>query len=161
MDDRYDRRSKFGHNNNRPRFTPPVRVDEEIDVLIEAVGEKGDGIAKKNGFVLFVPNTKEGQSVRVKVTRVLNKVGFAEAIGEAKTQVQPQVKHEQEHREEKPQEAEETYEPSEDDSEDFGEESEDTKEDFEEESENTNDSEDFEDEREEDEEDFEEDEEKN
>ncbi|MFH0868366.1 MAG: TRAM domain-containing protein, partial [Candidatus Woesearchaeota archaeon] len=33
----------------------PVKVGDEIDVKIEAVGEKGDGIAKKDGFVLFVP----------------------------------------------------------------------------------------------------------
>ncbi|PIN78502.1 deoxyribonuclease, partial [Candidatus Woesearchaeota archaeon CG10_big_fil_rev_8_21_14_0_10_34_8] len=35
--------------------TAPVQVGEELDVTIEAVGEKGDGVAKKNGFVLFVP----------------------------------------------------------------------------------------------------------
>jgi len=43
----------------RNRFggpTPPVNVGDEIDVRIEAVGEKGDGVAKKDGFVLFVHN---------------------------------------------------------------------------------------------------------
>src|SRR3989338_708085 len=62
--------------------SPPVKVGDELDVAIEAVGEKGDGIAKKDGFVLFIPNTKEGDNVRVKVTRVLRKVGFAEVVGE-------------------------------------------------------------------------------
>jgi len=61
----------------------PVRQGEELDVKIEAVGEKGDGIAKKNGFVLFVPNTKQGEEVRIRVTRVLKKVGFAEVVGKA------------------------------------------------------------------------------
>ena len=51
----------------------PVRVGEELDVRIEAVGEKGDGI----------PNTKEGDEVRIRVTKVLRKVGFAEVVGEA------------------------------------------------------------------------------
>ncbi|MDP6294220.1 MAG: TRAM domain-containing protein, partial [Candidatus Woesearchaeota archaeon] len=51
---------------------PPVSVGEEIDVTIEAVGEKGDGIAKKEGFVLFVPGVKEGDQVRIKITKVLN-----------------------------------------------------------------------------------------
>ncbi|MBI2129647.1 TRAM domain-containing protein, partial [Candidatus Woesearchaeota archaeon] len=37
------------------RSFAPVKVGDELDVKIEAVGEKGDGIAKKNGFVLFVP----------------------------------------------------------------------------------------------------------
>lgn len=69
----------FG-GGNRP---PAVSVGEEIDVKIEAVGEKGDGIAKKNGFVLFIPNTKAGEVVRIRVTKVLAKVGFAEVLGPA------------------------------------------------------------------------------
>ena len=52
-------------------------------MTIEAVGEKGDGVGKVKGFVLFVPNTKAGDNVRVKITRVLSKVGFAEVIGPA------------------------------------------------------------------------------
>lgn len=63
--------------------TAPVKVGDELDLTIEAVGEKGDGLAKKNGFVLFVPGVKEGQKVRVRVTKVLRKVGFAEVIGDA------------------------------------------------------------------------------
>src|SRR3989338_2207731 len=71
---------------NRPeRSFVPVKVGDELNVKIEAVGEKGDGIAKKDGFVLFVPNTKQGEEVRIRITRVLPKVGFAEAIG-AKTE---------------------------------------------------------------------------
>ncbi len=63
------------------RSFAPVKVGEEIDVTIEAVGAKGDGIAKKNGFVLFVPGVKEGQNVRIRITKVLRKVGFAEVAG--------------------------------------------------------------------------------
>ena len=66
----------------RQKFAP-VKVGDELDVKIEAVGEKGDGIAKKEGFVLFVPNAKEGQEVKIRVTRVLRNVGFAEVVGEA------------------------------------------------------------------------------
>src|SRR3989344_2500417 len=65
------------------RSQAPVNVGDELDVKIEAVGEKGDGIAKKNGFVLFVPGAKAGQEVRIRVTKVLRKVGFAEIIGES------------------------------------------------------------------------------
>ena len=70
-------------------FKPPVEVGEELDVVIEAVGEKGDGIAKKNGFVLFIQGAKEGQTVRVKITKVLQKVGFAEVVGKAESVPQP------------------------------------------------------------------------
>ena len=61
----------------------PVKVGDELDVTIDAVGEKGDGIAKKEGFVLFVPNTKKGDQVKIKVTRVLRSVGFAEVVGQS------------------------------------------------------------------------------
>jgi predicted RNA-binding protein with TRAM domain len=61
----------------------PVKPGDELDVKIEAVGEKGDGIAKKDGFVLFVPGGKEGDEVHIRVTKVLRRVGFAEIIGEA------------------------------------------------------------------------------
>ncbi len=60
----------------------PVKVGDELEVVIDAVGGKGDGLAKKDGFVLFVPNTKEGDRVKIRVTKVLRKVGFAEVIGE-------------------------------------------------------------------------------
>jgi len=58
----------------------PVRVGEEYEVSIEAVGGKGDGIAKVKGFVLFVPGVKKGDYVKVRITKVLQNVGFAEVI---------------------------------------------------------------------------------
>ena len=104
------------------RFAP-VKVGDEIDVKIEAVGEKGDGIAKKEGFVLFVPNTKEGQEVKIRVTKVLRKVGFAEVVGEGQGAGKEQAEEseegasEQEDQEPAAEESEGT-----EDSDDFGEE---------------------------------------
>ncbi len=114
----------------------PVKVGDEIDVKIEAVGEKGDGIAKKDGFVLFVPNTKEGDEVRIRITKVLRKVGFADVVGDAqgtpesseKPAEEPAAEESAEEApaEEKPAEEapaeEQPAEPSAEDSEDFGEE---------------------------------------
>ncbi|MBD3309670.1 TRAM domain-containing protein [Candidatus Woesearchaeota archaeon] len=65
------------------RSFAPVKVGDELDVKIEAVGEKGDGIAKIEGFVLFIPGVKEGDEVRIRVNKVLRKVGFADVVGEA------------------------------------------------------------------------------
>lgn len=103
----------------------PVNVGDELDVKIEAVGEKGDGIAKKEGFVLFVPNTKEGQEVKIRVTKVLRKVGFAEVVGKAEASPQPESATESaEASPETKQEstAEESEEQKVEDTEDFGEE---------------------------------------
>jgi len=63
------------------RSFAPVNVGDEIELKIEAVGEKGDGIAKVKGFVIFVPNAKQGETVKVKITKVLRKVGFGEIVG--------------------------------------------------------------------------------
>jgi predicted RNA-binding protein with TRAM domain len=59
----------------------PVREGEEYKVQIEAIGEKGDGIAKVKGFVLFVASVKKGDYVKVRITKVLQNVGFAEVVG--------------------------------------------------------------------------------
>jgi len=77
---------RFGGGGGRGGFGggfSPVKEGEELDVKIEAVGEKGDGIAKKQGFVLFIPGAKVGEEVKIRVTKVLRKVGFAEVIGKA------------------------------------------------------------------------------
>jgi predicted RNA-binding protein with TRAM domain len=58
----------------------PVKFGEKHDVWINSVGEKGDGIAKIKGFVLFVPGVKKGDYVKVEITKVLAKVGFAKVI---------------------------------------------------------------------------------
>jgi predicted RNA-binding protein with TRAM domain len=105
----------------------PVKVGDEIDLKIEAVGEKGDGVAKKDGFVLFVPNTKEGDEVRVRITKVLRRLGFAEVIGEGSapseesSEEQPAEEKSEDAQEEKPAEEDSEEQPAED-SEDFGEE---------------------------------------
>lgn len=83
-------------------MTPPVNVGDILDVKIEAVGEKGDGIAKQKGFILFVPNTKEGDNVKIRVTKVLRKVGFAEVVGQGSAQPAEEApKEEPEEKEEK------------------------------------------------------------
>lgn len=56
----------------------PVNEGETYEVNINAIGEKGDGIAKVKGFVLFVPNVKKGDFVKIRITKVLKNVGFAE-----------------------------------------------------------------------------------
>ena len=109
----------YGNTNRgfeRQRSFAPVKVGDEMDVTIEAVGEKGDGICKKKGFVLFVPNTKQGDNVKIRVTKVLRKVGFAEVIGEGS----PQPAEEQPKTEEAAPEEEEI--PQGEESENFGEE---------------------------------------
>ena len=90
--ERYNRGNSGGYGGGnsggydrggQDQFFAPVKVGDEINVKIEAVGEKGDGVARIKGFVIFVPNTQAGDEVKVKVTRVLKKVGFGEVLGKA------------------------------------------------------------------------------
>jgi len=65
---------------NEEERVAPVNVGDTFEVPIDAVGEKGDGIAKVKGFVLFVPRVKKGDYVKIRVTKVLKNVGFAEVV---------------------------------------------------------------------------------
>lgn len=105
----------------------PVKVGDEIDVKIEAVGGKGDGIAKREGFVLFVPNTKEGDEVKIRITKVLNNVGFAEVVGQAE-KVEQETPAQGETQTKQPEETEQESQEEVQDSEDFGEDLEEKKE---------------------------------
>lgn len=75
-----------GDFQQRRRFTPqapiPVKEGETYEVTIEGIGEKGDGIAKIQGFVIIVPKTQQGQRVKVRITAVRGKVSFAEVVEE-------------------------------------------------------------------------------
>ncbi|AJF61624.1 TPA: TRAM domain-containing protein [Candidatus Woesearchaeota archaeon] len=106
--------------------TAPVKEGEELDVKIEAIGDKGDGIAKKEGFVLVVPGTQLNDQVRVKITKVLRKVGFAEVVG--KSSGKEDAEEAAEAPEEPAEEAAEAPEETPEDSEDFGEETEESEE---------------------------------
>ena len=59
---------------------PPVKSGELYEVSIDAVGGKGDGIAKVKGFVIFVPGVQKGDYVKIKVSKVLQNVGFGEVV---------------------------------------------------------------------------------
>jgi predicted RNA-binding protein with TRAM domain len=60
----------------------PVTVGDTYEVTIEDVGREGDGITRIEGFVVFVPNTKKGDSVKVRITKVSRRVGFGEVVVE-------------------------------------------------------------------------------
>ena len=83
------------------RSFSPVKVGDIVDVKIEAVGEKGDGIAKVKGFVIFVPNAKEGETVKIKITKVLRKVGFGEIVTEEEAAAESETEEETEEEESK------------------------------------------------------------
>jgi predicted RNA-binding protein with TRAM domain len=59
-----------GRPRRRGRGPKPVKVGDVVDVEVTEVSKRGDGVAKIRGFIIFVPNTKPGDKVKVKITRV-------------------------------------------------------------------------------------------
>ena len=62
--------SRGGSGGGFGSFKKPVEVGKEYNVTISDTSRRGEGIAKIDGFVIFVPGTKMGQSTRIKVTQV-------------------------------------------------------------------------------------------
>ncbi|HIH44734.1 MAG TPA: TRAM domain-containing protein [Candidatus Methanoperedenaceae archaeon] len=60
--------------------TAPVAEGQTYDVTIEDTAKKGDGIARIEGFVIFVPGTKVGDKVTIKVNKVMKKFAVAETV---------------------------------------------------------------------------------
>ncbi len=60
--------------------TAPIQEGEEYEVKIEDVGKEGDGITRIEGFVVFVPDTKVGDEVKVRITSVRRRFAFAEKV---------------------------------------------------------------------------------
>ena len=78
----YSYRPRRPFSSSGPRFNvkKPVELDEEYEADIEEISRRGDGIAKIEGFVIFVPNTKQGEHVKFKVTRVGNRFATGELV---------------------------------------------------------------------------------
>ena len=87
----YGRDSSYGRGRGRSygggsdksfnRGSPapkPVEVGKEYEVEVTEISRKGDGIARVQGFVVFVENGKVGNKLKVKVTEVADR--FAKAI---------------------------------------------------------------------------------
>ncbi|MCK9151425.1 TRAM domain-containing protein [Methanobacterium alcaliphilum] len=66
--------------NRRESFSCPINVGEEYDVKIEDLGRDGDGIARVEGFVVFVPGAKVGDEVKIKINATRPKFAFGELV---------------------------------------------------------------------------------
>ena len=72
----------YNFRNNRPSFDvkKPVELDKEYEAEIEDISRRGDGVARIEGFIIFVPNTKKGQHVKFKITRLGNRFATGEVV---------------------------------------------------------------------------------
>jgi len=61
----------------------PVEIGKEYDAEIEETSRRGEGITRIEGLVIFVPKTKPGDKVRIKITNISRRFAEAEVIEEA------------------------------------------------------------------------------
>jgi predicted RNA-binding protein with TRAM domain len=85
----YRRGGRFG--GNRFGGPKPVESGKEYDVQVTEISRKGDGVARIQGFIVFVKGGRVGQKTRVRVTHVGDRFATAETIdGGEQQQVEQQ-----------------------------------------------------------------------
>ena len=76
---KYGSKSRF--RSSRPFFQlAPVKENQELEVVIADIGSRGDGIAKLQSYMIFVPRSKIGERVKVRIVMVREKFAVAERI---------------------------------------------------------------------------------
>jgi predicted RNA-binding protein with TRAM domain len=78
----YPSGTRYGSSNyaNRSFGSKPVETGKEYNVQITETSKKGDGIARIQGFVIFVKDGRVGQDVKAKVTSVGERFATAEIV---------------------------------------------------------------------------------
>ena len=62
-----------------------LREGNIYEFMIEDVGKKGDGVARMDKYIIYIPGTIKGARVKAKVTKVSGNVGFANVSQEPVT----------------------------------------------------------------------------
>jgi len=81
----HERRGRRNDRSYGSRRLPPkpVEIGKEYDVEILETSRRGEGIARIKGLVCFISNTKPGDHVKIRITRISRRFAEGEAIGEA------------------------------------------------------------------------------
>ena len=73
-------RSEEGSSNGGSAPTAPIEVGKEYDVKIEDIAREGDGIARIEGFVIFVADAKVGDEIKIQVDKLMRRFAIAHKI---------------------------------------------------------------------------------
>jgi predicted RNA-binding protein with TRAM domain len=81
------RRGGFRARGEVRSFAPkPVQVGQEYDVDIQEMSRRGEGIARIQGLVIFVKNTKPNEHVKIRITRISTRFAEAEVVAQAEAE---------------------------------------------------------------------------
>ncbi len=70
-----------GGDYGGPQREAPVKVGEEYDVQITDIAAKGDGIAKVEGFIIFIAGASKGDTCKIRIKEVARRFAVGEKIG--------------------------------------------------------------------------------
>ncbi|MFB6082499.1 MAG: translation initiation factor IF-2 subunit beta [Halanaeroarchaeum sp.] len=70
--------TKSGRTSSRAQTR--VEKGRTYDVTITGTGRKGDGVAERGEYTIFVPGAREGQEVRVYIENVSGNLAFARLV---------------------------------------------------------------------------------
>jgi len=105
----YGERRGYGGSGRGGDFPPkPVEVGKEYDVEILESSRRGEGIARIKGLVCFVPNSKPGDKVKIRITRISRRFAEAEIVGKGTEGAKPAEEETEEEEETETAETEET-----------------------------------------------------
>ena len=75
-----------GHGGFLPK---PVEVGKEYDAEILEISRRGEGVSRIQGLVIFVPNAKTGEHVKIRITRISRRFAEAEVVGKSEVDTKP------------------------------------------------------------------------
>ncbi|MEE9173845.1 MAG: translation initiation factor IF-2 subunit beta [Thermoplasmata archaeon] len=61
---------------------PVLQTGKTYEVMIQDIGKKGDGVARRENYVIYVPGTTKGIVVKIEVEKIVGNVAFAKLVPE-------------------------------------------------------------------------------
>ena len=58
-----------------------LEAGKVYDLMIEDIGKKGDGLARKGRYVIYVPGSAKGTQVKVRIDKVSGNMAFGTRVG--------------------------------------------------------------------------------
>lgn len=72
-----DRRQRIPKVFFKPK---PVKLGEELEVTVSEISKRGDGLVRIKGYVIFIPNTKQGDVVKIKIMQIRPNYAVAKVV---------------------------------------------------------------------------------
>ena len=57
-----------------------LQEGQELDVEIQSVSKRGDGVVRMGRYIMYVPRSKPGQKLKIRITRISGSIIFTEHV---------------------------------------------------------------------------------